>query len=178
MKILVGSTNDAKLLGIKEAFLRYYNDIEVSGVKCDSQVPDEPVNEDIYLGACNRVKNLKSYAMSNSLEADYFVAVETGLMVLAGKWYNVSIAVIEDNESFHSYGLSPAYPVPNDLVEEIKSKDLAQVINRVFEVDSTRPHTQGGVALLTGGITTRVDLTRDATIMALIPLNCDKWHLS
>ena len=88
------------------------------------------------------------------------------------------VAVIEDNESFHSYGLSPAYPVPNDLVEEIKSKDLAQVINRVFEVDSTRPHTQGGVALLTGGITTRVDLTRDATIMALIPLNCDKWHLS
>ena len=95
-----------------------------------------------------------------------------------GKLKSNGFDVIEDNESFHSYGLSPAYPVPNDLVEEIKSKDLAQVINRVFEVDSTRPHTQGGVALLTGGITTRVDLTRDATIMALIPLNCDKWHLS
>lgn len=116
--------------------------------------------------------------MSNSLEADYFVAVETGLMVLAGKWYNVSLAVIEDNESFHSYGMSPAYPVPNSLVDEIKSKDLAQVIHRVFDIDPAKPNTQGGVALLTGGITTRVDLTRGATIMALIPLNCDKWSLS
>ena len=180
MKILVGSTNESKILGIKEAFLRYHNDVEVSGVKCDSLVPDEPIQEDIYLGACNRVKNLKNYALSNSLEMDYFVAVETGLMVLAGKWYNVSIAVIEDNESFHSYGMSPAYPIPNNLVDEIKSKDLAHVIDRVFDIDKSKPREKihGGVTLLTLGITTRVDLTRDAVIMAMIPLNCDKWSLN
>lgn len=180
MKILVGSTNESKILGVKEAFLRYHKDIDISGVKCDSLVPDEPINEDIYLGACNRVKNLKNYAMSNSLEADYFVAVETGLMVLAGKWYNVSITVIEDNESFHSYGMSPAYPVPNHLVDEIKKNDLAHVIDRVFEIDKSKPREKlhGGVTLLTGGIITRIDLTRDATIMALIPQNCDKWSLS
>ncbi|MBQ9791653.1 MAG: DUF84 family protein [Clostridia bacterium] len=180
MKILVGSTNESKLLGIKEAFLRYHKDVEVSGVKCDSLVPDEPIQEDIYLGACNRVKNLKNYALSNSLEMDYFVAVETGLMVLAGKWYNVSIAVIEDNESFHSYGMSPAYPIPNSLVDEIKSKDLAHVIDRVFDIDKSKPREKihGGVSLLTLGITTRVDLTRDAVIMAMIPLNCDKWSLN
>lgn len=179
MRVLVGSTNDSKVLGIREAFERYFDNIDVVGVKCDSGVPDEPIQEDIYLGASNRVSNLKNYAMSNSLEADYFVAVETGLMVLAGKWYNVSIAVIEDNESLHTYGMSPAYPIPNHLVDEIKSKDLAHVIDRVFDIDKSkpRPKLHGGVTLLTDGIITRVDLTRDATIMALVPIVCEKWAL-
>ena len=179
MKVLVGSTNDSKVLGIREAFERYFDDVEVVGVKCDSGVPDEPIQEDIYLGASNRVANLKNYAMSNSLDADYYVAVETGLMVLAGKWYNVSIAVVEDRESLHSYGMSPAYPIPAHLVDEIKEKDLAHVIDRVFDIDKSqpRPKLHGGVTLLTDGIITRVDLTRDATIMALVPVVCEKWAL-
>ena len=180
MKILVGSTNESKVLGVRQAFERYYDSVEIVGVKCDSGVRDQPVGDAVYIGACNRVKNLKNYAMSNSMDVDYYVAVETGLIRLCDKWYNVSIAVIEDNDCVHSYGMSPAYPVPNNLIDEIVSTDLGKVIDRVFDIDKSdpnRPKLHGGVTLLTLGKITRIDLTRDATIMALTSIICDKWVL-
>ena len=58
MKVLVGSRNPGKIEGAKQAVEKYYQDITIDGINVPSNVPDQPVNEDIYLGARNRVDNL------------------------------------------------------------------------------------------------------------------------
>ena len=79
MKILIGTKNPGKIEGAKKAFDRYFENIEIIGVPVSSEVGDEPVNEEICLGARNRVKNLKKYAEENNIDVDYYIAVESGI---------------------------------------------------------------------------------------------------
>ena len=62
MKILIGTKNKGKIEGAKRAFERYFNDVKVEGISVQSEVADQPVNDEILQGARNRVKNLKKYA--------------------------------------------------------------------------------------------------------------------
>lgn len=62
MKVLIGTNNNGKVKGAKQAFEKFYEDVEVVGVSVDSGVSDEPVNDEIYQGARNRVNNLVEYA--------------------------------------------------------------------------------------------------------------------
>lgn len=49
------------------------------GIPVNSDVSDEPVNDEIYQGASNRVNNLIKYAKENSIDADFFIGVESGI---------------------------------------------------------------------------------------------------
>ena len=84
MKILIGTKNPGKIEGAKRAFSHYFKDIEIEGKAVDSEVGDQPFDEDILKGARNRVKNLKKYAKENNLTADYYVAVEGGITEVLG----------------------------------------------------------------------------------------------
>ena len=75
MKVLIGSKNKVKIDGAQEAFESYFNNVEIIGVPVESDVSRQPVNEEIFIGAENRVKNLKKYAKENNLEADFYVSV-------------------------------------------------------------------------------------------------------
>ena len=79
MKVLVGSKNRVKIEAAKEAFEEYFDNVDAIGLPADSNVPDQPVNEDIYKGARNRVDNLIKYAKENKVDADYFAAIESGI---------------------------------------------------------------------------------------------------
>ena len=61
MKILIGTKNPGKIEGAKQAFEKYFDKVEIEGISVDSNVGDQPVNEEILQGAKNRVKNLKKY---------------------------------------------------------------------------------------------------------------------
>ena len=62
MKILIGTKNPGKIEGTKQAFEKYFDNVEIEGIAVDSNVGDQPINEEILQGAKNRVKNLKEYA--------------------------------------------------------------------------------------------------------------------
>lgn len=175
MKILVGSKNKVKIEAAKEAFLEYFEDVEVIGVPVESNVPDEPVNEEIYKGAQNRVNNLRRYAEENNLDVDYFVAVESGISNSLGKWLIINFAVIGDKEGFDSYGTSPGFPVPDKYVDRIIKEDLGIVMDDIFKEDDLRSK-QGGIGLLTKGKIDRKCLSRYAFLMALTEIiNGDIW---
>ena len=74
MKILVGTKNPGKIEGVKRAFEKYFENVEAEGIPVHSNVPDQPVNEEIFQGAKNRVENLKKYAKENNIEVDYYLA--------------------------------------------------------------------------------------------------------
>ena len=85
MKILMGTKNPGKIEGAKQAFEKYFDNIEIEGVAVSSEVGDQPVNEEILQGAKNRVKNLKEYAKQNNIEVDYYISSEAGITNLLGE---------------------------------------------------------------------------------------------
>lgn len=176
MKVLIATKNAGKIEGAKKALLHYFEGIEIEGIPLESNVPEQPVNNEIYSGAKNRVKNLKKYANDNNIKADLYLAIESGINNLLGRWMITNIAVIEDNDTFESYGTSPSFPVPENLVEDVINTDLSEVMNKVFEKDEERHNKGGGIQLLTHNKITRIDLTEMAFIMALTKYINENWR--
>lgn len=58
----MGTKNPGKIQGAREAFEKYFDNVEIQGIAVDSEVGDQPFNQEIIQGAKNRVKNLKKYA--------------------------------------------------------------------------------------------------------------------
>jgi len=58
MKILVGSKNPVKIESVKEAFEKYYDEVEVTGFSVESNVPAQPYNDETFFGAENRAFEL------------------------------------------------------------------------------------------------------------------------
>lgn len=175
MKILIGTQNPGKIEGAKQAFSDYYENVEIEGIMVNSDVPEEPVNEEIYQGAKNRVENLKNYAKENDIKADFYIAIESGITKQLGEWTILNMAVIENVEGKRSWGSSSGFPVPDKYVEEIIQTDLGKVMDRIFERNGLRKG-KGGISLLTNQKITRIDQTKEAFIMALTQfINTNIW---
>ena len=162
MKILMGTKNPGKIEGAKQAFEKYFDNVEIEGIPVSSNVGDQPINEEILQGAKNRIKNLKEYAINNNIEADFFISSEAGITNLLGEWIDINAVVIEDSKGFQSVGTSQGFPIPDKYINEIKETELGK--------------GKGGISLLTKNKVSRIDLTRNAFIMALTShINEDIW---
>ena len=150
MKILIGTKNPGKIEDAKQAFERYFDNIEIEGIPVNSDVGDQPINEEILKGAKNRVKNLKEYAVNNNIEADFYISSE----------------VIEDSKGFQSVGTSQGFPIPDKYIDEIKETELGKVMDKIFN-GKELGKGKGGISFLTKNEVSRIDLTRNAFIMAL-----------
>ena len=175
MKILMGTKNPGKIEGAKKAFEEYFENVDIEGVSVQSEVPDQPVNEEIFVGAKNRVKNLKKYAIENNIEADFFIASEAGITNLLGDWIDINAAVIESKDGFMSVGTSQGFPIPEKYVDEIKETELGKVMDRIFNGQKLG-NGKGGISFLTKDVINRINLTKDAFVMALIShINGEIW---
>lgn len=177
MKVVIATKNQGKVEGARRALSHYFKDVEIQGIPAESEVSDQPVNNEIYDGAKNRIKNLKKYVQENNIQADLYMAIESGIQnSLAGKWMITNIAIIADNNGFESCSTSPSFPVPERLVDDIINTELSKVMNKIFEKDEERRNKGGGIQLLTKDVITRIDLTESAFVMALTPfINDEIW---
>lgn len=176
MKILMGTKNPGKIEGAKQAFEKYFENVEIEGISVSSEVGDQPINEDILKGAKNRVKNLKKYAKENNIEADYYIAAEAGITNLLGDWIDINTAVIENKEGVQSVGTSQGFPIPEKYIDEIKATELGKLMDKLFS-SSGLNKGKGGISFLTKDVISRIDLTRNAFIMALIEhINGEIWR--
>lgn len=176
MKILMGTKNPGKIEGARQAFEKYFDNVEIEGIPVSSNVGDQPINEEIFQGAKNRVKNLKEYAKNNNIEADFFISSEAGITNLLGEWIDINAVVIEDSKGFQSVGTSQGFPIPNRYIDEIKETELGKVMDKIFS-GKELGKGKGGISFLTKNEVTRIDLTKNAFIMALIShINEDLWR--
>ena len=175
MKILMGTKNPGKIEGARQAFAKYFDNIEIEGIAVESNVGAQPVNEEILQGAKNRIKNLKEYANTNNIKADFYIASEAGITNLLGEWIDINAVIIEDSKGFQSIGTSQGFPIPDKYIEEIKQTELGKVMDRLFS-GKELGKGKGGISFLTKDEITRIDLTRNAFIMALTRfINEDIW---
>ena len=176
MKILMGTKNPGKIQGAKEAFEKYFDNVQVEGIAVDSEEGDQPFNQEILEGAKNRIKNLKKYAKENQIEPDFYISSEAGITNSLGEWIDINCAVIEDTKGFQSIGTSQGFPIPNKYIEEIKETELGKVMDKIFS-GKDLGKGKGGISYLTKDEVSRIDLTRNAFIMALTRhINGDIWR--
>ena len=163
MKILIGTKNKGKIEGAKRAFEKYFKDVTIEGISVESEVADQPVNDEILQGARNRV------------EADFFVAMESGITDKFGSWLNLTTVYIENKDEEGTVGFGPAYPIPDRYINEIKEKELSYVLAKLFETKELKA-PQGGISQLSHGQVSRIDLAEQAFIMALTHfINGEIW---
>ena len=106
----------------------------------------------------------------------FFIASEAGITDLLGDWIDINAVVIEDSKGFQSVGVSQGFPIPNKYIDEIKSTELGKVMDKIFS-GKELGKGKGGISFLTRDVVTRIELTKNAFVMALTShINGDMWR--
>ncbi len=169
MKVLVGSKNPVKINSVKEAFSKYFADVEVTGISVESGVSDQPVNNETFLGARNRALELKKLNEAENLSAEYFVGIEGGIIKHFNKWFAFGGMCIIDKEENEGFGTSPHFELPDSVVEKLlDGVELGDVMDEIMNQQNTKQKT-GAIGYFTNGVMHRKDLYVGGLIVALVP---------
>ncbi|MBI4181974.1 MAG: inosine/xanthosine triphosphatase [Candidatus Aenigmarchaeota archaeon] len=169
MKILVGSTNPVKIAAAREVFSRYFGEVQAEGVSVASQVDDQPLGDDTFLGAENRAKALLRLNGEQGLGADYCVGIEGGIVQRHGQWFGFGAMCILDRHGRRGYGASPHFPLPAAMVQGLlRGEELGAVTDQLFNEENSK-QKMGAVGILTRGKMDRQALYEAGLTVALAP---------
>ena len=165
--VVVGSTNKSKLLGVKRAW-RLFEDAEVIGVEVEKAVSPQPVGwREVFYGSLQRALKASDIVKN----AKYYVGVEAGLVPapMPSGLMEIQVAVVVDRRGRVSVGTSSGFEIPYKMIDEVLSlRELGDVASEVLRRREIKEKL-GIIGYLTRGIVTRVDLTFQATLNALLP---------
>ncbi|MEM1547307.1 MAG: inosine/xanthosine triphosphatase [Candidatus Methanomethylicia archaeon] len=159
--------NKSKIEGIREAYLKFFANVEFKPLKVSSNIPRQPFGLDmIFKGAISRALNA-----IRMVDADHGVGAEAGIYSVNDRWFDIQVVAIVDRNGWFTYGLSPSFEVPLFIVEKIVKGEADELESVVDEIYGTRNIGEKGgfISLLTGNTLLRRDLTYYGTLMALIP---------
>ena len=169
-KVLVTSKNPVKINCTKMAFKKVFPDknFEFVGISVASDVPEQPIAEQVLEGALNRVKNAKA-----AEEADFYVGIEGGLQKFEDTYEAFAWMVVEGGEGKFKdklgKGRTGSFILPKKLSKLIdEGYELGEADDMVFKTNNSKQN-QGSVGILTKGITNRTHYYVDAIVFALIP---------
>ncbi len=169
MKVLVGSENPVKIAATQEAFACYFDGIKVLGIKIDSSVSEQPINDEVFTGARNRARTLRNINQKKRLEGNFFVGIEGGIMQLESKWFAFGGICILDKEGREGYGTSPFFELPPKITKHLlRGMELGNVMDNLTG-DTNTKQKQGAVGYFTKGVLKRKDYYLNGLLMALIP---------
>ncbi len=166
MIIAIGTTNPAKLEGVRTAFVKCCDDVEVRPVDASSVAKAQPKGlEEMAKGASARAR----FALSK-VGGDFGVGVEAGIFTISDVYFDNQVAAIADRSGRVSLGHSAGYTLPREAVDELlrQGKELEQWAEVVSGIPSVGD--KGGlIQYLTDGKVTRAELTEQCVTTALIP---------
>ena len=162
MRVLLGSRNRGKVLGVESFFRELYGDVVVDSVDVSGlDIPGQPVGVgETIAGAFKRARyvfGLGGY--------DLYVGVEGGVSPLDVNGLELYLgfhaAVVIDSGGRCGVGLSSSYLLPRDVGRRAMSEELGYILAGVLGSRDYR-EVGGYIGYLTSGRVTRVDLTREA----------------
>ena len=166
MLVDAGTKNPAKIEGIRRAFSKYFQAVEIHPVDSSIVAKAQPRGlEEMTSGATARAK----FALSEA-GGDLGVGVEAGIFTIGEVYFDNQVAAIVDPSGKVSLGHSAGYSVPREAMEKLfrEGKELerwAESVSGIKEVGD-----KGGlINYLTKGKMTRTDLTEQCVVTALIP---------
>ena len=169
MKILVGSKNPVKIAAAKEAFSNYFENAEVIGIEVDSNVPNQPINNETFVGAENRALELKRLNNPKKLDAQFFVGIEGGITWQYSKWFAFGGMCIVDTKGKIGFGTSLHFELPKDIINRLlEGKELGDIMDKISGVQNTK-QKGGAIEFFTKGVMDRKAIYVQGLIAALIP---------
>ncbi len=162
-KIIVGSKNPAKVNAVKDAALKYWNDVEVFGNDVPSRVSAMPMSkQEIRFGA-------KSRAEYGAKNYDCWLSVgnEGGAALIDGNWYLFGTTYITDGVN-SSWGGELQMRLPNEMIAGLdKGKiELGTVIDKMTNRKDVKKQ-EGAIGLLTQMRLTRSEVFKMGAMQAL-----------
>ncbi|MCL1074323.1 inosine/xanthosine triphosphatase [Shewanella dokdonensis] len=167
IRIVVGSTNPVKINAAKSAVATLHPAAEIicDGIKAPSGVADQPMTDAATRqGALNRVNWCRQHA-----QADYYLAMEGGVDLVAAQAYTYAWVVIADNHHI-CLNRSAHLPLPAKVYQALEQgQELGDVMDRMFNTVNVK-QAGGAIGLLTQGHASRESTYTAALVMAAAPL--------
>jgi inosine/xanthosine triphosphatase len=163
-KAIIGSTNPSKIIGARKALgLAGINNIHY--VKVEG-LPPQPIGfEEIVKCAIERAAR----ALNGNKEA-LGVGIEAGIVSLGGYYHSGQVAVITDGEHY-TVGTSMFFPIPYRMYNDIMrggSTELKEALEKHYGLGRLSS-TIGAIGYFSSGWITRIELSFQATLSALLP---------
>ncbi|MDZ7764676.1 MAG: inosine/xanthosine triphosphatase [Melioribacteraceae bacterium] len=178
MKVLVASKNPVKIEAVEEAFKHFFEKPIIEGVKLDSGVSAQPVQEETFIGAKNRAHALRAYDLANKINADFYVGIEGGISKYFARWFGYGCMFILDAKGRSAIGLSPHFELPNSVSEKLlNGNELGDVIDELSSENNSKQKA-GAIGYLTNGVIDRKELYVSGLITALVPFLNKKLYFS
>lgn len=159
MKIAIATNSVEKIKGIKGAIERITKEsVDVYNQATDSMVSDQPMDNETYDGALNRVNNLLAQVDPSNFE--YLISCEAGIEVFRDLCFNIQVVCIfETSSGSYYWGKSSGW--------QFSKKDLEGVIENNLDAYMRGKGFNSLVKLTGDEEITRQHLVEEATIMAL-----------
>lgn len=126
IKVAIATSSSEKINGIIKGFCRFFqvdeSDVRINYSKqTESGVPEQPFDDETYIGAKNRVNNVKEKIS----DCDFFVSCEAGIESFANQYFNVQvICIFEKKSQKYFFGKSIGWQIPTEEIAVIKETTL------------------------------------------------------
>ena len=174
--VAVGSRNRAKTAGTRNVFRTFFPGSRFVEVDSRTVAKSQPIGVDqVAGGALARAK----FSLTKA-KADFGVGVEAGILLLpTGESINLQIAVVVDKKGNAGTGFSSGFPIPSTFLRRMQEEgtelgNYSHELTRAGKISEE----EGIVYHLTGGRTSRLQMTEQCVGMALVPwLNKESYGL-
>jgi len=166
MRVIISTTNQAKIKAVEEVFNDVWKDVEFFGCKSDSGISQQPLSEEEGIdGALNRAKG----ACRHDANAEFWIGLEGYVDSNEYGMFLAGAVVIISKDGRVGYGTSAKVLLPDDIKKEIEAgAELGPLIKKLMnDVNGEIRHSSGTNGVLTKGLYTRVDEFKDAVKCAL-----------
>jgi len=171
MKILVGSLNPVKLSAVEEAFQSYFDNVSVVGFETKSGVSDQPINDEVFIGAENRAITLKDPNNIEDLGGKFFVGIEGGITKIHNHWFAFGGVCIIDNTGNKGFGSSAHFELPSEITDRLLAgEELGVVMDGIMQAENTK-QKGGAISFFSNGVMNRKELYIHGIISALVPFH-------
>ncbi len=166
MKVVIASTNPAKIEAVKIAFEDIYRNIkfEFISFNAKSSVSRQPIGQETLKGATNRAND----AYCKIPNANFWVGIEGGIEK-NGNEYEVFAWIVVKTKDRISRGKTGTFVLPakvGNLIDQ--GMELGEADDIVFGLKDSKKSI-GAVGILTHGKITRALYYTEAVKLALIP---------
>lgn len=178
MRILVASENPVKIAAVEEAFGKFFPELIIEGVKLDSGVSAQPVQDETFIGAQKRAFALREYDQENKINADYYVGIEGGVSEYFERWFGYGCMFILDSKGRTAVGMSPHFELPSSVVSKLlNGAELGDIIDEL-STDNNSKQKSGAIGYFTRDVIDRKELYVSGLISALVPFLNKKLYFS
>lgn len=165
MKIILTSTNNAKIEATKKTAEKLFGEVEMVTLKVETGVSNTPLTDEEGIeGALNRIKEAKRIDGS----ADLYVGLEGILVQNKYGFFICGWAVVESKDNKRAYGCSGKVELPPFIASHIESfKELSDEVKKRYPSGLVEEMAMlGSNGIITNRSYTRVDEFEDALMCA------------